>query len=68
MNPHGKQTSRNWPESSVAELVEMIDRLQIYCRVDGVHEIEGELEDWRAAKAILARYKPVLTQTSSQAF
>lgn len=58
---------RNWPESSVAELVDMVERLTRYVRAGSVHELDGEFEDWQEAEALLRRYKPVLAQISSQA-
>jgi hypothetical protein len=66
MSGHGKQ-ARQWPESSVVELVEMIERLTRYCRLGGVVELDGEFEDWKRAKTLLRRYKPAVAQTSSQA-
>jgi hypothetical protein len=66
--PHGKQAlARKWPESCVVELVGMVERLTRYCRVGGVEELEGELQDWQAAETLLRRYKPAIEDTSSQA-
>ncbi len=65
--PHGKQADRVWPESAVAELVDMIDRLVRYPRVGGSDELDGEYEDWEAANELLRRYKPAVADTSSQA-
>ena len=58
---------RNWPESSVVELVDTIERLVEYVALGGPDERVGEFEDWEKAEALLRRYKPALSQTSTQA-
>jgi hypothetical protein len=66
---HGKQTplaqGRQWPESAVIELVEMIERLNRWPRVGSSEELDGEYDDWRAAEALLRHYKPAVAATSS---
>jgi hypothetical protein len=62
---HGKQ-AQHWSTSTVAELVEMIERLADYLR-PSVMEAEGETGAWFAAEALLALYKPAVEEMSAQA-
>ncbi len=64
---HGKQTQTTGPDPAITELVEMIERLVPYLRVGTSEEADGEYDDWDAAKELLRRYKPAVTETSSQA-
>jgi hypothetical protein len=76
LDEHGKYDA-DWPTSAqidraewlsaVAELVEMIERLNQWPRVGSSIEEEGEYDDWHAAQELLRRYKPAVLETSSHA-
>jgi hypothetical protein len=63
MTGHGKQTA----PPTYAELIEIIETLLQYLRVDGVHEADGEREVRDAARESLRRYRAAAAEIDSQA-